>query len=35
MRNLDILDSRAKLEMYARSGILPAGTGTTGLLGDH
>jgi argininosuccinate synthase len=35
MRNLDILDSRAKLEMYARSGILPAGTGTAGLLGDH
>jgi argininosuccinate synthase len=35
MRNLDILDSRAKLELYSRTGILPAGTGTAELLGDH
>jgi len=34
LRNLDILDSRAKLELYARSGILPAGTGVAGLLGE-
>jgi argininosuccinate synthase len=35
MRNLDILDSRAKLEMYSRNGILPSGTGTAALLGDR
>ena len=34
MRNLDILDSRAKLELYARSGLLPAGAGAAGLLED-
>jgi argininosuccinate synthase len=34
MRNLDILDSRAKLDLYARAGLLPAGTGTAGLLGE-
>jgi argininosuccinate synthase len=35
MRNLDILDSRAKLELYARSGMLPADAGTGGLLDEH
>jgi argininosuccinate synthase len=34
MRNLDILDSRAKLDLYAQAGLLPAGTGTAGLLGE-
>ncbi|MBV8209447.1 MAG: argininosuccinate synthase [Burkholderiaceae bacterium] len=33
MRNLDILDSREKLAMYARSGILPPGTDSAGLIG--
>ena len=32
MRNLDILDSREKLAIYARSGVLPAGAGASGLL---
>ncbi len=32
MRNLDILDSREKLAVYARAGVLPAGTGAAGLL---
>jgi len=32
MRNLDILDSRHKLEVYAKAGVLPAGTGAAGLL---
>jgi argininosuccinate synthase len=32
MRNLDILDSREKLALYARSGVLPAGAGAAGLL---
>src|SRR6266403_2083496 len=32
MRNLDILDSRQKLAVYARAGVLSAGTGTAGLL---
>jgi argininosuccinate synthase len=32
MRNLDILDSRAKLEVYSKIGVLPAGTGAAGLL---
>jgi len=32
MRNLDILDSRQKLAVYARAGLLSAGTGTAGLL---
>jgi argininosuccinate synthase len=34
LRNLDILDSRAKLELYARSGLLPRESGTAGLLGE-
>jgi argininosuccinate synthase len=33
MRNLDILDSREKLSIYARTGVLPAGAGAAGLLG--
>jgi len=32
MRNLDILDSREKLAVYARAGVLPAGAGAAGLL---
>jgi argininosuccinate synthase len=32
MRNLDILDSREKLAIYARTGVLPAGAGAAGLL---
>jgi argininosuccinate synthase len=34
MRNLDILDSRAKLDVYAKAGVLPAGTSAAGLLVD-
>ena len=34
MRNLDILDSRDKLAVYARTGVLAAGPGETGLLGS-
>ncbi len=34
MRNLDILDSRDKLAIYAKTGVLPAGTGAAGLLED-
>ena len=34
MRNLDILDSREKLAVYARAGVLPAGPGEAGLLGS-
>ena len=34
MRNLDILDSREKLAVYARTGVLPAGPGEAGLLGS-
>ena len=32
MRNLDIMDSREKLSIYARTGVLPAGAGAAGLL---
>jgi argininosuccinate synthase len=32
MRNLDIMDSREKLSIYARTGVLPAGVGAAGLL---
>jgi argininosuccinate synthase len=32
MRNLDILDSRDKLGIYAKAGVLPPGTGAAGLL---
>jgi argininosuccinate synthase len=32
MRNLDILDSRDKLGIYARAGVLPTGAGASGLL---
>jgi argininosuccinate synthase len=32
MRNLDILDSRAKLDVYAKSGLLAPGSGAAGLL---
>jgi argininosuccinate synthase len=32
MRNLDIIDSRDKLSVYARAGVLPAGGGAAGLL---
>ena len=32
MRNLDILDSRDKLEVYARNGVLTAGSEAAGLL---
>jgi argininosuccinate synthase len=32
MRNLDIMDSREKLAIYARTGVLPAGAGASGLL---
>ncbi len=32
MRNLDIQDSRDKLGIYARAGVLPSGTGAAGLL---
>jgi argininosuccinate synthase len=32
MRNLDILDSREKLALYARVGVLPPGTGAGALL---
>ncbi len=32
MRNLDIVDSREKLSVYARAGVLPAGGGAAGLL---
>ena len=32
MRNLDILDSREKLEIYARTGVLSAGSAAGGLL---
>jgi len=32
MRNLDIMDSREKLSIYARAGMLPAGSGAAGLL---
>jgi argininosuccinate synthase len=35
MRNLDILDSREKLAVYARTGVLPAGPGAIGLLGSN
>jgi argininosuccinate synthase len=35
MRNLDILDSREKLAVYARTGVLPAGPGEAGLLGSE
>ncbi|HEX4596974.1 MAG TPA: argininosuccinate synthase [Burkholderiaceae bacterium] len=34
MRNLDILDSRDKLAVYARTGVLAAGPGAAGLLGS-
>jgi argininosuccinate synthase len=34
MRNLDILDSRDKLAVYASTGVLPSGAGETGLLGS-
>ncbi len=34
MRNLDILDSRDKLGVYARVGVLPSGTSAAGLLED-
>ncbi len=34
MRNLDILDSRDKLGVYARVGVLPADTSAAGLLED-
>ena len=34
MRNLDIIDSREKLSIYARTGALPAGPGEAGLLGS-
>jgi argininosuccinate synthase len=34
MRNLDILDSRDKLGVYARSGVLTAGSGAANLLED-
>ena len=34
MRNLDILDSRDKLGVYARVGVLPANTSAAGLLED-
>jgi len=33
MRNLDIIDSRAKLDLYAQAGVLPAGGGAAALLG--
>ncbi len=32
MRNLDIIDSREKLAIYARAGMLPSGPGAAGLL---
>jgi hypothetical protein len=32
MRNLDIVDSRDKLSIYARAGMLPAGAGAATLL---
>ena len=32
LRNLDILDSREKLAIYARAGVLPSGVGAAGLL---
>ena len=32
MRNLDIQDSRDKLGIYAKAGVLPSGTGAAGLL---
>jgi argininosuccinate synthase len=32
MRNLDIQDSRDKLGIYSRAGVLPSGTGAAGLL---
>jgi argininosuccinate synthase len=32
MRNLDILDSRDKLGIYSKAGVLPSGTGAAGLL---
>jgi argininosuccinate synthase len=32
MRNLDILDSRAKIAVYASAGVLPGGGGASGLL---
>jgi len=32
LRNLDILDSRDKLGVYSRAGVLPSGTGAAGLL---
>ena len=35
MRNLDILDSRDKLAVYARTGVLPAGPAEVGLLGSE
>jgi argininosuccinate synthase len=34
MRNLDILDSREKLAIYAQTGVLPTGPGEAGLLGS-
>jgi argininosuccinate synthase len=34
MRNLDILDSRDKLAVYARAGVLPASPGEADLLGS-
>ena len=34
MRNLDISDSRDKLSVYAKAGMLPAGTGAANLLDD-
>lgn len=35
MRNLDILDSRAKLEVYSRAGTLADGTSAAGLIGHQ
>jgi argininosuccinate synthase len=34
MRNLDILDSRDKLAVYARAGVLASGSGAANLLED-
>ena len=34
LRNLDILDSRDKLGVYAKMGVLPSGTGAAALLED-
>jgi hypothetical protein len=34
MRNLDISDSRDKLNVYAKAGMLAAGSGAANLLDD-